>query len=102
MSNFDNTISLPQVMPTRGMIASDAARLTLKSAGIDTNDPMGIQALTEDVMENLKSQGVDADPALVRSLAEQALKSQVGGGRLVTKATDPKQILWGRRKQFLQ
>ena len=88
-TNISNTISLPQMMPTQGIGAGDAARLTMKSAGLDVQDPMGIQRMTADVMADLKSQGVNADPNLVRMLSEQALKSQVGGQGLVTKATDP-------------
>lgn len=86
MSIEQNTIVLPQVVPMRGIGAADAARLTMKSAGMDVNDPYGVNDLTREVMKSLTDQGIEADPALVRQLADQALKSQTG---LVQKATDP-------------
>ncbi len=83
----DNFIQVPQVMQLKGMSASDASKLALKSTGINLDDPYGVEQLSKKVEASLKSQGIEADAALVRSMAAQVLKSGMSG--LVEKATDP-------------
>ncbi len=83
----DNFIQVPQVMQLKGMSASDASKLALKSTGINLDDPYGVEQLSKKVEASLKSQGIEADATLVRSMAAQVLKSGMSG--LVEKATDP-------------
>jgi len=86
----ENILMVPQVMPVPSVKAGEAARMFAKAQGIDLQDPYGVETLTDQVMENLKSQGIDTakvDKAWVRSVAAEAVRSS--GGRLVTKATDP-------------
>ena len=78
-------ITLPQEIPGVGVSASDAARLSMKSAGINPEDPQGVGGLTAQVMQSLKSQGIDADPMMVKAMVQQAVKSSP----LIQKATDP-------------
>lgn len=79
-------ITLPQVAPITGIGAGEAARLTLKSAGVDLSDPTGANKLAAEVQKSLSEQGLVADPALVNRLANEALRGNPG---LVQKATDP-------------
>ena len=79
-----NMITLPQELPGIGIGAADAARLSMKSAGIDPSDPLGTNGVVAQVMANLKAEGIDADLEMVKSLVGQALKSSP-----VWKATDP-------------
>jgi len=73
-----------------GIGSSQAARLSMKSAGVNPDDPMGVNKLTNEVMNSLKAQGIEADPALVKSLALQAIASErVDKSGMVMKATDP-------------
>ena len=78
----------PNMLPVRGASARDAAGLAAKSMGIDLGDPYGINDLTNQVMENLKSQGLDVDESTVKSVVAN-YKAQQGLAGLVTKATDP-------------
>jgi len=78
-------LTLQQELPTPGQNAAYAARLAAKSMGINPDDPLGVESTAAQVMAQLKAQGIDADPAMVKSLVGEALKS----GGLVQKATDP-------------
>jgi hypothetical protein len=82
-----NVLTLSQELPMPGMGAGAAARMYMKSNGVNPEDPYGVNPVTEEVMKSLKSQGIDANPELVHRLVGEALKSGVGG--LVQKATDP-------------
>lgn len=84
-------LSVPTLSPLnaiQGMRAGDAARLSAKSAGYDVNDPYNVSSITEQVERELKSKGINADPMLVRAMAEMVRKS----GGLIEKATDPTQL----------
>lgn len=82
---MNGILTLEQELPMTGISASLAARLAAKSQGIDLDDPYGSEAMFQAVMANLKSQGIDAEPAFVKSVVAQTMQS----GSLVTKATDP-------------
>ena len=84
----DNFLSVPQVMMLKGIGAGDAARLAAKSQGVNLEDPYGVAEVSQQVIANLQAQGITPDPALVKSMAEQVLKSGLAGN-LITKATDP-------------
>lgn len=84
-----NYLGLQSEVSPSGIGAASAARLSLKSAGINPEDPMGVDALTAQVMANLKSQGYSPSADLVRQLSAATLKSTAGGRAMVTKATDP-------------
>lgn len=93
MSTLDqNTINVPSELPVAGMGAGQAARLAMKSQFPGYEDTTTVRSdveldtLTNDVLTSLAEQGIEADATLVKSLAAQALKSQVG---MVTKAVDP-------------
>lgn len=86
-TNNDNMLIVPQLMGTKGISASAlVARETKSQIPQQSQVPADqLKALTDQVMENLKAQGVEGVSAeVVKSMAEQALRSQ-----LVEKATDP-------------
>ena len=78
-------ITLPQELPGSGIGAADAARLSMKSAGINPADPFGTDGLVAQVTKSLKDQGIEVDAGMVKALVGQAMK----GSGMVMKATDP-------------
>lgn len=89
--DVNQLIMTPQLMPVQGITAGVAARATMKSQGVNLEDPYGANALVDQVFANLKAQGIDTNSLsrdVVKSLAQDALKLMPGGG-LIQKATDP-------------
>lgn len=70
-----------------GVGASVAARLAMKSAGVNPDDPYGIENSVSEVMKSLESQGIKTDRDYVRGLVREAVGKS--GSGLVQKATDP-------------
>lgn len=86
-------ITLPQELPGGGIGAADAARLSMKSAGINPADPFGTNGVVAQVTKSLKDQGIEADADMVKALVGQAMKSG-----MVMKATDPEKT--GRTREI--
>ena len=90
MATEADGLEIPQVASyMQGITAKSAARLTAEAAGFNFKDPYGTSSLADQVMANLKAQGIEADPALVKSLVASAQQAGLVGKGLVTKATDP-------------
>lgn len=90
MATEAGDLEVPQIASyMQGITAKSAARLSAEAAGFNFKDPYGTSSLADQVMANLKAQGIEADPVVVKSLVASAQQAGLVGKGLVTKADDP-------------